>query len=471
MSKHQNTNENIAASSPGKQLQEPSSAIYKWLRSCVLKPMFSDYDNFQATRLIWIGGIAIFGFPLYGWIWSVVFPQHYENAFLRLLGILLGIPFLFARCIKNKEFIRAYSFAALTYMLPFFFTFMFLMNEGSSVWSQSLLIATVAIFQFGALFASMAWLSGTALAYLIYSALAGHFSWPSAAIMVNIPIDLFAILLVSITKTGNQIFEEKLNGMAAALSSISHELRTPLLSIQASARGLKQYIPPLLDYYNKNKNTVAPAECMSDRHLELTLPAIDHIQAEVRSMNSAIDLLLANTGQMSNRPQLVEIFSIKKLIENTVARYPFDDESSRALVRATTGPDFEVKANKNLMAMVIVNLLKNALKAIKKAKKGEISITLVTGPRDDAHLIIRDTGCGIPRSQLRHIFTRFHSYPAHEGTGIGLAFCRESLACWGAKISCKSKEGEYCEFVIAFKTASKAINGSVNKPVHKTAAS
>ena len=102
------------------------------------------------------------------------------------------------------------------------------------------------------------------------------------------------------------------------------------------------------------------------------------------------------------------------------------------------------------MAMVVVNLLKNALRAIQRASKGDIKILVESG-KQGSLISVRDTGSGIPQSQLPHIFTRFHSYPAHEGTGIGLAFCRETLASWGANIECRSEENLFTEFVMTFR--------------------
>jgi two-component system CAI-1 autoinducer sensor kinase/phosphatase CqsS len=441
-----------ATSSPPRQINPSSSRIYKWFRSYVRSLTAAGSEDAQSNRLIMIGWVAIFGFPLYGWIWSAVYPQVYENFPLRFLGMAIAFPFLFSLRIQEKKWMELYSYAAITYMAPYFFTFMFLMNDGSSVWSQSLLIAVVALFLFDGRFATISWLSGTALAYLAFS-LANHaIVMPSSAVLVNLPIDMFAILLVSVTKVSRRIIEEeKLNGMASVLGSISHELRTPLLSVHASAKGLNQYVPPLVAFYKKHSGLAVAAERVPIRQLDMTVPAIERIQTEVQSMNSAIDLLLANAGRAKDKPQMVQDFSIKDLIASVVQWYPFESDKHRALVTLDIQSDFRVEANMDLMSMVIVNLLKNALRAVARARKGDIRI-IVEANSQGGKFIVRDTGCGIPRSQIAHIFTRFYTYPAHEGTGIGLAFCRETLASWGAKIACRSEEGAFCEFEIQFKS-------------------
>jgi signal transduction histidine kinase len=70
-------------------------------------------------------------------------------------------------------------------------------------------------------------------------------------------------------------------------------------------------------------------------------------------------------------------------------------------------------------------------------------------------VIVRDTGCGIPESELPHIFRRLYSYPANMGTGIGLAFCRDTLEAMGATISCRSAHRFYTEFTIRFPKAAR----------------
>jgi hypothetical protein len=49
--------------------------------------------------------------------------------------------------------LRAYEFAGVSYVMPFFFSFMFLMNQGSAVWGESLLLALILLFQFDTLWA------------------------------------------------------------------------------------------------------------------------------------------------------------------------------------------------------------------------------------------------------------------------------------------------------------------------------
>jgi hypothetical protein len=58
---------------------------------------------------------------------------------------------------------------------------------------------------------------------------------------------------------------------------------------------------------------------------------------------------------------------------------------------------------------------------------------------------------------------RFYSYPADNGTGIGLAFCRDTLTAWGGQISCNSEEGKYTEFIIQLPLSNSTNPGSATE--------
>jgi len=159
-------------------------------------------------------------------------------------------------------------------------------------------------------------------------------------------------------------------------------------------------------------------------------------------------LLLANAID-KGKSQTIQHFDVANAVQRALDFYPFEDAKRRSLIQADFSYMFSIEGNEELFKMVLVNLIKNSLTAIGFARKGSIVVRTEAGPHG-GKLIVRDTGSGIPSHQLPHIFKRFHSYPPNSGTGIGLAFCHDMLANWGAQISCTSEEGVFTEFVIVF---------------------
>jgi signal transduction histidine kinase len=243
--------------------------------------------------------------------------------------------------------------------------------------------------------------------------------------------------------------------MASALGTVSHELRTPLRSVDASARGLKRYLPALVAFYEEHHKASEVDPLLSNKIVMMD-SALDRIQADVQYMNSAIDLLLANAGDAYRRAQSTQNFNVNDVILDAVKRYPFETARQRALVSVQFEAEFSVQGNAELFMMVVFNLLKNALRAVARAGKGEIRI-LTHAAEDGNYIVFRDTGCGIPETELPHIFRRLYSYPPNMGTGIGLAFCRDTLEASGATITCRSELGVYTELVIRFPDAASCM--------------
>lgn len=434
---------------------------YGWLAE-VIKNLTSDDDGThvaQANRIMMIGWIAFIGFPLYYWIWKYVFPQPYESIVLRLGGMLCAAPLLGARRWVKSSYFYMYTHAALTYMLPFFFTFMFLMNNANPVWSQSLLIATVALFHFGYRISIPSYFLGTLAAFALHAFELHEIRYPTQEMIVNIPTISFAILLVSVSNISRQILQQqRLNAMATALGSVAHELRTPLISISGFARGYSKYLPGLVNFYVKHNDLAEPSErkAIPLRHAQSMLEVTEKIQAEVNYMNSTIDLLLTNAGRPQSSDSLqgpmlpTSKFAIAEVVQSSVDSYPFANPQQRALVRVNVVKDHTIDGHRDLLRMIIVNLIKNSLHAIARTDfNREHHIEIIV---NNTEITVRDSGCGIAPEQIPHIFTRFHSFPQHSGTGIGLAFCRDTLKSWGAKIQCESDCGpnSFTEFKISF---------------------
>ncbi|MGB7193023.1 sensor histidine kinase [Collimonas pratensis] len=396
---------------------------------------YRQYDS-NIERLMVLAWIAVLGMPLYYVVWTYWFPQLYENLGLRIFGVVLCLPAISIRRLVPKKFLTAYFFIGLTYLVPFFFTFMFLMNEGSPVWGQSLLIALIILFHFDTALAFSSYLVGTTLAYLVFAVLHGGLVLPSYHALEQWPIQLFAIVTVSIAKVSRKVLaQEKLAGMATALATVSHELRTPLRSINANARGLSRLL-------QENAVPSSPSQVPMEK-------ALARIEFEVRHMNNVIDLFLLSASTGRENLVATDIVSMAAAVDLMMQRYPFVNQEQRDLVAITVRSDFRLLGQTELCSMVLVNLLRNALTSIQRVGKGRIRIVL-DGARPRPRLLFIDTGSGIEAGRMAQIFERFYAYPEHNGTGIGLAFCRDVLSAWGARIRVISRPLAYTIFVLEF---------------------
>lgn len=103
-----------------------------------------------------------------------------------------------------------------------------------------------------------------------------------------------------------------------------------------------------------------------------------------------------------------------------------------------------VKADRNRLVQVMMNLMNNAVKFT-----GEGSIEFGFDVREDGflHFYVTDTGCGIPEERLEEIFGNFVKLNSFvQGTGLGLTICRAIVERMGGKIGAVSRLGQGSTF-------------------------
>lgn len=407
-------------------------------------------------RLTAFAILAIVTFPLYYVVWEFVFPQRYESLTLRLIGSALFVPMLFSRHWPEwmRTWLPYYWYFSLLYSLPFFFSYMLLMNSGADVWIGSALVAVfVMILLLDWVTLIGQFLLGSGLAYLAFM-LTGDAALPPFERWDYVAIAGFAVVAGAVTNyDAERIRVEQERAMLATAGSIAHELRTPLLGIRAGAAGLANYLPTLIDAYQAARASGLPVAPIRSAHLDSLKGVIERIDGEARHSNTIIDMLLLSARPVSDATRDLKPVSIGACVEAALKRYPFT-EAERAQVSWERDGDFSFRGAELLMVHVLFNLIKNALRHIAGAGKGEISIRIetVSGHR----LLVRDSADGIPPEVLPHIFERFYSSAGDDGVlgaGIGLAFCRDVMESFGGTITCRSRHGEFSEFELSFPPA------------------
>lgn len=412
-------------------------------------------QHFEGRRIAF-AIVAIVGFPMYFYVWRDVFPQPYENLWLRLLGAALFVPVAFSPYwpAKLKPYLPMYWHVALIYALPFFFTFMLLKNGATYVWVESMLVAIfIMVLLMDWMMMVFELIVGVVLAYIAFR-LSTNEVVPNFELVVHLPIILFAVLMGNISSYTTEMVRAEQERVLALASSIAHELRTPLLGIRSGATGLQKYLPSLIKGYEQALDAKLPVDPIRRVHLDGIKGVLDRIDSETQYSNAIINVLVNNIKSSAVVSEDWDVQSMERCARSALNRYPFaeQEESSISLLVES---DFEFLGSRLMMEHVFFNLIKNSLRHIQQAKKGHISIQVMPGPTANK-LIFRDTGTGISPEVLPHIFKRFYSGDGKDGTfrtGLGLAFCSDVLKSFGGKITCHSVSGEYTEFVLSFPKA------------------
>jgi len=214
-------------------------------------------------------------------------------------------------------------------------------------------------------------------------------------------------------------------------SNISHEFRTPLTLM----------LGPLEDILNTRASKLPPIELHHIatvhrnglRLLKLVNTLLDFSRIEagrVQAVYRPVDLAARTT-------ELASVF--RSAMERAGLTYQIDCEPLPA----------PVYVDLDMWEKIVLNLLSNAFKF---TLDGGVSVT-VRAADGSAELSVRDTGTGIPESELPRIFERFHRIEGatgrtHEGTGIGLALVDELVRLHGGTVSVESRMGQGTTFRI-----------------------
>lgn len=135
--------------------------------------------------------------------------------------------------------------------------------------------------------------------------------------------------------------------------------------------------------------------------------------------------------------------NISQFVKNVIES--FQEQANNKEIKLTTEINKDIYAEFDLgvIEKVVYNLLSNALKFTNKF--GMVSVSL-QAENSKIHIIISDTGIGIPKSELPYMFERFYKVnnprnsPESNTIGIGLALSKELIQLHGGQITVESIE-------------------------------
>jgi two-component system sensor histidine kinase BaeS len=106
------------------------------------------------------------------------------------------------------------------------------------------------------------------------------------------------------------------------------------------------------------------------------------------------------------------------------------------------------------LSLAVDALLENAVRHTSDDEV--IQMSVIHGEDGTIHVVVSDTGSGIPASELPHVFDRFRSGTSAKGsggTGLGLALVRAIAKAHGGDAHVRSTPGEGSEFELALPAA------------------
>jgi adenylate cyclase len=219
--------------------------------------------------------------------------------------------------------------------------------------------------------------------------------------------------------------------------NISHEFRTPITLIQG----------PL-------ESAVSTGEGLS--HEQSTI-ALRNSRRLLRLVNQLLDLQRLDAGRMQPSFRKCDLVEFVSQIVESFRPY-CEKKELHLLAELDDCPPVYLDMEK--FDKVVYNLLSNAMKFT--PQNGNITVRLQYSG-SDCILQIEDTGIGIAKEQIPHLFERFRQAEgsenrSYEGTGLGLALVKELVELHAGKVTVDSVYGSGTAFTIYLQPGSTHLN-------------
>ncbi len=229
--------------------------------------------------------------------------------------------------------------------------------------------------------------------------------------------------------------QERLSSVGFLATGLAHEIGTPLGVI----RGRAEY----LSLYPENQKSVRS-------NMEIIINQIDRISKLIYS--------LLNISRKDNLETVSDVL-LNEALEDVTRLLSNSFQKENIETRFDIGKSVRLKANKNQLEQILLNLFINSIHAIRAKEKEKIGIkseiSLSTKDRGDFwEICLSDNGCGISAGDLSHIFEPFFTTKdPGSGTGLGLAIVQQIIFSWNGNIRCESKENQGTHFYLTIPKA------------------
>src|SRR4051812_34301974 len=409
-------------------------------------PRESMQDVLERSRFAirWGGVLGLVCHPIYYLVWTYILPQPYDNLALRLSAALLCIPLIFqARWPKRfNQYLLIYWHICLIYVLPFVCTFLAIRNSFSTMWMMT---EVMMIFIMALCIDNPFLLMGCIGIGMLSGAWAAVASSPAPIVLSTanqsdlavLPVVVLCSMAFAHAISKGRIFVEKNRALQALAGSIAHEMRNPLSQLKHVLDRVEETLPALTE--------TGRGPALSGAGAGLLYRHIAHGQLSIERGLRVIAMTLDEVSAKQIRSDSLTYLSAAATTRKALDEYGFADKKERGKVRLVVLEDFMFKVDETVYLFTLFNLIKNALHHIAPLASATLTLTGARHP-----VTVHDTGGGVAREILPHLFEPFRTAGNSAGTGLGLAYCQRAMRAFGGSIACKSEPGKFTQFTLQF---------------------
>jgi PAS domain S-box-containing protein len=214
---------------------------------------------------------------------------------------------------------------------------------------------------------------------------------------------------------------ERFAAIGEVANMVGHDLRNPLQSIENAAY-----------YLNTELSNISAPVPISQKTMEMLKVIND-------SINHADKIILDLQDFSGTKKPILEKTDINAIVKETMSQFQIP-KNVKLISELDRLP--EIKADKNQMKRVFLNLTSNALQAMENGGTLTVSTKTANG---FVEVSFKDTGAGIAKENKEKLFTPLFTTKA-KGMGMGLPICKKFVESHGGSIEVETEEGKGSTF-------------------------
>jgi len=219
----------------------------------------------------------------------------------------------------------------------------------------------------------------------------------------------------------------------------AHEIKTPLANISLPAELSIMDILDIEQGRKKAEDVLPELKIRLKDIMQQTFKASEKIEA-IRQFSKP--------GQQVQ----LEAVEISKVLQGSLGLLDHLLRKMAVKLKSDFPPTMTpIRGNQKQLEIVFVNLIKNAIEAMANMASTALARNLWLSGREESNWIVvsvKDSGPGMKRTDIGHLFEAYFTTKGSSGTGMGLFLSHQVIKAHGGSIEVKSEEGKGTEFIV-----------------------
>ncbi|MBK6967366.1 MAG: ATP-binding protein [Bacteroidales bacterium] len=248
-------------------------------------------------------------------------------------------------------------------------------------------------------------------------------------------------LLVSLQNISSELEEKEIESWQKLIRVLTHEIMNSITPISSLASTVQEML------LESDQNNLYSLRKLDDDDIESIQQALSTISSRSQGLLTFVETY-RNLTRIP-RPNF-RYFPVKEIFDraHSLLRPKMDKFGIHCNARVFP-EDLMLTADPDLIDQVVINLLLNAIDAVKESVQPIISVTASLNNNGRISIDFADNGTGIKPDILDKIFMPFFT-SKKEGSGIGLSLSRQIMHLHKGTITVKSKPNEGAVFTLIF---------------------